>query len=356
MSIFKKTKNKALSPIPHSGGFTSFLLGSITVLFCFIVLQETAPKLKSSFPPLNINQATEPEIKWEISPILDSHSKPKFVEANPNIPDNPPDKIEQFSFRNQQAAQPEKNDKAKLAKTPKLNQSNHGHKVVKINKEIKLVKPSNMDLTSPKNKNVQPTRLPQKSNPQKSKPLPRLNNEGIQSKESNSEVRTEDKNLIASLQIHNQSNPSHSSVNPSRSSFQKTRPKLSTDLIHGPLIKSVTNAPRLGRIAIECRLHPYGVYIQEMLQSIEEQWNQLAKGSIQFLQHDRLPGRITLRFKLQANGKISNLSRMDKEGYSLAAELCRQAIASRVPFGEWTEKMINDFGQSDEITISFKYL
>jgi len=39
----------------------------------------------------------------------------------------------------------------------------------------------------------------------------------------------------------------------------------------------------------------------------------------------------------------------------LAAELCRQAIASRVPFGEWSEKMIQDFGQSDQITINFRY-
>jgi hypothetical protein len=92
-----------------------------------------------------------------------------------------------------------------------------------------------------------------------------------------------------------------------------------------------------------------------MLQSIEEQWNQLARGSTQYLQRDRLPGRITLRFKLEATGSISNLVRIDNEGYSLAAELCRQAIASRVPFGEWSEKMIQDFGQSDQITLNFKY-
>jgi hypothetical protein len=223
------------------------------------------------------------------------------------------------------------------------------------NKEIKRVKPSNPPVTIPKNKSEFFSKIPEKSNPPKAKLLPKSEAEGIQIKESQNKVKPKDKNHIASLQMQNSSPLSHPSLNPSRIR-QKTRPKLSTDLIHGPIMKSVTSAPRLGQIAIECRLHPYGVYIQEMLQSIEEQWNQLAKGSMQFLQHDRLPGRITLRFKLLANGQISNLSRMDNEGYSLAAELCRQAIASRVPFGEWTEKMVNDFGQSDEITISFKYL
>tara|TARA_B110000003_G_scaffold259223_2_gene279012 strand:- start:1722 stop:2780 length:1059 start_codon:yes stop_codon:yes gene_type:complete len=351
----KGTNNKTLSPIPHSGGFSSFLLGLLAVLFSFVTLQEAAPKLKSSFRSLNMNPSTDPEIQWEINPIPDSQSKPKFVEANPNIPENPPDKVNQFSFRNQQAAQPEENDKVKLAKTPKLKYSNNSQKVLEKNKEIKRVKPSNPPVTIPKNKSELFSKIPEKSNPPKAKLLPKSEAEGIQIKESQNKVKPKDKNHIASLQMQNSSPLSHPSLNPSRIR-QKTRPKLSTDLIHGPIMKSVTSAPRLGQIAIECRLHPYGAYIQEMLQSIEEQWNQLAKGSMQFLQHDRLPGRITLRFKLLANGQISNLSRMDNEGYSLAAELCRQAIASRVPFGEWTEKMVNDFGQSDEITISFKYL
>ena len=120
-------------------------------------------------------------------------------------------------------------------------------------------------------------------------------------------------------------------------------------------MKTRTNAPRVGTIAIECRLHPYGVYLQEMLQSIEEQWHQLAKGSMRYLKFDQLPPKITYRFKLMANGSIQSIERLDQEESSIAAELCRQAIASRVPFGEWTDRMIQDFGKSDEITISFSY-
>ena len=53
--------------------------------------------------------------------------------------------------------------------------------------------------------------------------------------------------------------------------------------------------------------------------------------------------------------KIEKLVRLDSGQSSLPAELCRQAIASRVPFGTWTDEMIKEFGQSDEITISFRY-
>ena len=120
-------------------------------------------------------------------------------------------------------------------------------------------------------------------------------------------------------------------------------------------MKTLSNAPRIGTVAIESRLHPYGVYLQKMLKAIEEQWHQLAFGSMRFIQKDRLPGTLTLRFTLLSTGRIKDLSRLDSEGASLAAELCRQAIASRAPFGNWSKDMISDFGKFDEITISFTY-
>ena len=59
-----------------------------------------------------------------------SLSKKKFVEANPNTPENPPDEVKQFSFRDQQAAQPEitQNNRPDLA--PKINGSKRSVKIV----------------------------------------------------------------------------------------------------------------------------------------------------------------------------------------------------------------------------------
>ncbi len=221
----------------------------------------------------------------------------------------------------------EKNrDKQAQSAKPQINLIDHTEKITPISK--RLVSPSSAD-----------SKTKTKSGSFSKKKL----------EDGTDEITSE----VASLQ-----HPAHAFpvIKPIQTKDQpKQRPQLSPDLIHGPLMKSLSSAPRIGEIAIECRLHPYGVYIQKMLQSIEEQWNQLAIGSLQYLQRDRLPGKVTLKFKLQATGKISNLTRIDQEGYTLAAELCRQAVASRVPFGEWTEKMIKDFGQSDEITLSFQY-
>ena len=140
------------------------------------------------------------------------------------------------------------------------------------------------------------------------------------------------------------------------STARRPRPKISPDLLRGPVMKTTSNAPRVGMLAVECRLHPYGVYVQEMLRSIEDQWQQLAYNSLSFIQRDRLKNRISYRFTLLADGSISNLKNLDSLGeFSLPAEICRQAIASRVPFGNWTPEMKDDFGESDTITIHFNY-
>ncbi len=134
-----------------------------------------------------------------------------------------------------------------------------------------------------------------------------------------------------------------------------SRPKISPKVIQGPVLNSIKPAPRIGSISVECRFHPYGVYVQEMLQAIEEQWGQLVRGSLPYLGKAALPGRISLQFTLEMNGRIRSLIRIDQEGNSLASDLCRQAISSRAPFGEWSEEMKKDFGSSDLVTIHFSY-
>ena len=98
------------------------------------------------------------------------------------------------------------------------------------------------------------------------------------------------------------------------------------------------------------------VYMSRRCCSIEDQWQQLAYNSLSFIQRDRLKNRISFRFILLADGSISNLKNLDSlDEFSLPAEICRQAIASRVPFGNWTPEMKDDFGESDTITIHFNY-
>ena len=63
-----------------------------------------ARPFENSFPQSESPQQIE--IKWSLEPPeLNTKELKKFVEANPNSAANPPDKTQNFSFRDQQAAQ-----------------------------------------------------------------------------------------------------------------------------------------------------------------------------------------------------------------------------------------------------------
>ena len=304
------------------------------------------------------------EIKWTVQPFeKDTPEANKFIEANPKSPDNPPDETNHFSFRDQQAAQPNNSPDLLRDDLPKLDGVEFSSKVTpsapespalkkipflpdpavqklknqEAQKDAMKVTPKNMQIADTHNRNKDGLKVEKQNKDGQEKV--------INLSKKHAELESDSDNLnLAALQT-----PKPSSI------ATRPRPRLSPELLRGPIMKTISSAPRVGMLAVECRLHPYGVYVQEMLRSVEDQWHHLAHGSLQFLQLDKMKAKITYRFTLQADGKTRDLEFLGSGDGALPAELCRQAIASRVPFGEWTQKMIDDFGQTDEITIHFNY-
>jgi hypothetical protein len=344
-----------LSPAPSSGGLASTALGLTAALVCLLMTTEVSVSFGvAETSRQNPNSSVQTQVKWEIPPLLPKNfEEKKFVEANSDVPENPPDETKNFSFRDQQAAQPQIDPKLLEDQTPSVKGNEDTVKIVPAERESQPAPdPFNPPVDQPANKRT-PT-APSLASSSKTDLEKGTSKDGTHSKKGDD--RGEESRTIA-LNQHQLPNDlsSNPSVRPSPKQQQQRRPKLSPELIQGPLMKTLTTAPRIGTIAIESRLNPYGVYLQKMLKAIEEQWHQLALGSIRFMQKDRLPGTLTFRFTLLSTGGIKNLARLDSQGASLAAELCRQAIASRAPFGNWTEDMISGFGKFDEITISFRY-
>ena len=336
-----------------SGNFSSRLLGLIAVLSCLLLLKEVTLPLHSRLQPISDSQSADTSIQWQFPELPESKHKPTYVESNPNVPENSPEPTRRFSFRDQQAAQPVVGKITAIQDSPKIEGIENNPKIIEAAKSSEKQLPTRNPPLNILKKLEKKSPISRKLISSKADVPDSEDDSGFYSKKNPVEGNEDASIIVASREQSNLDSPKTNRI-PSET-LPRKRPRLSPDLIRGPLMKSITNAPRIGEIAIECQLHPYGVYIQEMLQSIEEQWNQLTMGSAQYLRRDRLPGKVTLKFKLEANGMISNLARVDNEGYSLAAELCRQAVASRVPFGVWTDKMKKDFGQSDEITLSFQY-
>ena len=347
-------------PKPQSGGLVSICSGLIISFTAIIWILCT--DLLFSVERLVILPKSQSfsEIILDLSKVHKEKEKIKslnYIEANPEVVDNEPEDSRLFSFKNQQAANPTTKDVQAKSNLPKLKGFFDSAKIIneeknkrKISEKQSKPEPSKVDIQLKEgNKNSE-------SMASKVSIEPNLSNPNGQSSLDSGKMKG---NKIIDLRKKD-SISKHINTNESRpaslvSKPISSRPKVSPSLINGPLLRSTNSAPRTGTIAVECRLHPYGVYVQQMLQSIEEQWGQLVGGSIQFIRRDKLPEKVSYQFYLTANGKIEQLIRLDKQANSLAADLCRQAISSRVPFGEWNDEMVKDLGQSDLVTIHFTY-
>ena len=141
---------------------SSALVGLITVLITLIILQETTISVHSNFKNLNRYLEKEIQIEWQNIPHPENQLRPRFVESNPNAPENPPAEVKQFSFRDQQAAQPEIKEFTPLKKTPKINSNVNSPKIIqgkeKQRKELSSSPPPPLS-PSPNNKIELPTKL-----------------------------------------------------------------------------------------------------------------------------------------------------------------------------------------------------
>jgi hypothetical protein len=365
--VFLVKKNK-LRVAPRSGDPLAFSAGLAAALVTCLVAPGLLARLlpnKARWVSADREVAREVEVTWE--PVsLPRSLKPRFVEANPDAPENPPDETDNFSFRDQQAAQAKEVASESASETPKIEgEKPNSQKIVPDGDPVAPAEPlpsvavdhetaNNFERGSPVGKEEDSANPPEAP-----VELEKVDDdEGttvkkVEAKENDTESRRQ--LVLTDIPDNTSLTVVEPTARPNPKPTPRPRPRISADLIRGPIMSTVANAPRIGKVAIECRLHPYGAYVQEMLQAIENQWSQLAHGSRQFLGRDRLPPKVTLRFTLDADGRIHKLHRLDENGDSVPVEICRQAIVSREPFGKWNAKMIEDFGTSDEVTINFLY-
>ena len=352
--------NNNTYPKPGSGGFLSIFSGLILAfLLLFLILGAdqlfSIDRIQIISPLKSVSQ-----ISWELPKNKSKSIKEfSFIEANPEVMENEPENSKLLSFRNQQAANPNDFDTKINSNVPISPGKLQTAKIVNAQKQQEStgeIKAESRPMTAGKAAKKQQFKTNELPETEKPRIVPnRSEKEGSFSNGEKNKKRSK----IISLSKSASENDKFSLVeNKNIQSPKKTfayRPKISPSVINGPVLRSATLAPRVGTIAVECRLHPYGVYVQQMLQAIEEQWGQLVRGSIEFIRREKLPNKVTYQFTLTAEGRIERLTRLDNHENSLASDLCRQSISSRSPFGEWSAEMIHDLGESDVITIHFNY-
>ena len=335
---------------PKSGTHQATLLaGAISLLFFYFLVKETSYLTSLTSPHVGLDK--NPKVTWLNSTENNKNKDRRYVQAAKNAPANTPDKSRFFSFRDQQAAQPEQTSKSSGSLAPMSVGRDQIIGIPEIPDLQKKISTDESEIRDSLNQNLKKASPIQKATPNT---IRTDDGDGVES------TTMDSLNTILDLRVnHPEQITSSKNFNKRIEALtkHKSRPKLSTQLISSARMKHTQNAPRKGKMAIECRLHPFGIYVQKMLKSIEQQWLLLLSTSYAYIRKMPTPQTFVYRFELNSNGKITDL-KLDNNplGDMLAAELCRQAIASRAPFGEWTQEMIQDFGHTDQVTIKFEYL
>lgn len=280
----------------------------------------------------------------------------KFVEANPDAPDNVPDKTNNFSFMNQQVAQEKptpdgKNDMPAL-----------------VGK-----------------KDVQSTQIVdgQLTKPQESVPMaPPVE---VAAKDATKEAPKQEQIPLSGFEKKEGDNPDAFGSNVAKfAEGAKAVPERVEGIKNAPLIQSaVASTPKIDRnkpqerpvlqkqqvrpgifsdnkfgtmnirpTAVDAKWSNYGVYLQRMIETVQIQWDRIL---LQSTLYPPSGTTVTVSFRMDSDGKITTIIDVKNTSSDQGKEACVSAITARSPYGKWSDDMIAVLGNSQEMTFTFYY-
>jgi hypothetical protein len=336
---------------PNAFNNKESLLAAALTLFIIKYFLSVSPFASINYPNLN---RRDMEVNWVVKklPQKTPFNPKKYAEANPLAPSKAPDETNLISTQNQKVAQPIIAEPFKNAQPLPSNKGSSQN--LKIISKAKSQESKNQLLKSDIKTSHPQTSMPTPTIQSTALNMPSNAKTGWQVEPKKTHKNQKKIHLSDQVQVKQENEPT--THKKKHTHQQKSRPRLSLELLNGPLLQKASSTERIGKVAIECRLNPFGVYMQGMLKAIEKQWGELILSSYRYTQREQYTGKATFRFILLSNGRIKELNQFGHaHNELLSAELCRQAIASRAPFGQWTQTMIEEFGESDEVSITFNY-
>jgi hypothetical protein len=280
----------------------------------------------------------------------------RFVETNPDAPENEPDKTENFSNRNQQSAQLEAPKELDPLRRPTIADGQD-----KIQNDMAIV---TGDMAEPQLGNAaRPEREQTAEVDQEEQRLRMLQTpdaghekvtgddpEGIASNVSTSKTASThaDQEVEGAADARNPDG-GLVAVNAASRAQPKARPRLTA-----PRTTILTNraagVANIGITGMDARWSEYGEYLQEFIEIVQASWYRiLAESRVS-------PPRgsmVAVTFKIKANGETEMVKVEDEGAGRQAVFSCQSAIEARQPYRKWSEPMIAVLGEEQTLTFRF---
>ncbi len=329
----------------------------------------------AEFMPINNDGAKQERVDeiYEVS-LVEAVVEPRFVEANPEAPENEPDRTDQYSYRAQQAADESPLEDA--LNQPHVAGEEDSQKI--LQGSLEQVPPVEAGIYTPASrpgegegdqggKIGQPTEI---AVPVPSQLLPAPN--FIQQDSVAEEGPGSRSDLVGQAQeVFKEPDPDApidvyrpqpvtelvqqvgdgAGGAPETQPTPRARPRLAPELITGPLMRSQGSASRRGAVAIDSTFSEFGEYEQQFYAAIQTGWYQ----EIEFFQPIDTATRVQVRFTIHADGRVENVKAVQTTASEIATFICETAITKRSPFRPWTKEMVQVFGQQRTLNVVFHY-
>lgn len=346
---------------------TAWLACGITVLVHLCIILALPERLM----PAHRQAKQDEAVTYEIN--LVEPREMQYVEANPDVPENQPDRTEQYSFRAQQAA--DDSPVTEVANRPTVEGAEDSLKIIQGQPE--QAPPVTPGVYSPtarpgEGEGTEGGKLGSESQPVVAPVQPLPAPDFIRQKPVAEEGPGSSLDLLGKAkEVFEQPDPD-APINVFRPPTQvqpevqtgdgaggadeprpmpRARPRLAPELITGPLMKSQSSASRRGDLAIDATFSEFGEYEQQFFAAIQTGWYQ----EIEFFQPIDTATRVYVRFRIKSDGKVDNVETIHTNASKVATTICENAIIKRSPFRPWTKEMVRVFGEERWLNVRFNY-
>lgn len=344
----------------------SILIGIVGTLLVHVLLVVLSPHFGfSEFSGVHtgiaVNSKEGQTFDFELTPMTEQEKErdpTRFVETNPDAPENEPDQTANFSNRNQQSAQAEAAKELDPERRPSITNAQD-----EIKNDMSIV---SGDLSQPQ-AGARP--LPEVANPQDAEqqqqraraeqvPLSGFDKtegddpDGVATNLADAQSPTNNASQnVQGVRDADDPDGALAAIEAARRAQPKARQRLTA-----PRTTILTNRPTgvrdIGILGIDARWSEYGEYMAELVEIIQMSWYQI-------LHESRVsPPRgshVVVTFKLNAKGETDIVKVEDSGSGKQAVFSCQHAIQARQPYRPWTQQMIAVLGEEQTLTFSFHH-
>lgn len=343
----------------------STLVGLAGVILFYLLLWLLAPYILRFEPAAGASRPPAAAKLFNIELAPDIFAKPapkpppfKFVETNPDAPENTPDKTNNFAARNQQVAQEKPTPDGKSDRPALEGKKDFESTQIvdgRLNQPVENIEaiPPPTD-TREAQQTVAAPRLEQNplpgfektqgDNPDTSgsnvvklptnpKPIP----EKIEGAKDVPLVEGATANQVAI-------DPQHPRPRPVVVKQQNTRPAIFAENKFG--------TSNIGLNAFDAKWSNYGAYLQRLIDTVQTQWERILTESKVYPSSG---STVTVKFIIDSEGKIARIVNVESTASDSASRACVSGITDRAPYGPWTDDMKAMLGTQQEMTFTFYY-